>query len=79
MFLVCHVLTTPSDKHGLDIIKQNMINCGVKSQISTTSFELQIGLGHYISAIDVNPRVWDHLEKVEKMTGLEMGLVGLPL
>ena len=25
-----------------------------------------------------SPRVWDHLEKVEKMTGLEMGLSGLP-
>ena len=57
MFLLCNVLTTSSDKHGIDIIKQNMLQCGVKSQISTTSFELQIGLGHYISAIDVNTRV----------------------
>ena len=40
---------------------------------------LHIGLGHYISAIDVNPRIWDHLEMVEKMTRLEMGLFGLPL
>ena len=34
MFLVCHILTTPIDKQGLDIIKQNMLQCGVKSQIS---------------------------------------------
>ena len=34
MALVCHVLTSPIDKQGLDIIKQNMLQCGVKSQIS---------------------------------------------
>ena len=34
MFLVCHILTTPIDKQGLDTFKQNMLECGVKSQIS---------------------------------------------
>ena len=34
MFLVCHVLTTPTDKQGLDIIKQEMLQYGVKSHIS---------------------------------------------
>ena len=35
---------------------------------------LDIGQGHYISAVEHNPRVWSHLEKVEKkMLGLEMG------
>ena len=32
MFLFCHVLTTPSD--GLHVIKQNMLQFGVKSQMS---------------------------------------------
>ena len=34
MFLVCHILTTPIDKQGLDTFKQNMLECRVKSQIS---------------------------------------------
>ena len=34
MFLVCHVLTTPTDRKGLDIIKQEMLQYGVKSHIS---------------------------------------------
>ena len=34
MLLVCHILTTPIDKQGLDAFKQNMLECGVKSQIS---------------------------------------------
>ena len=34
MFLVCHVLTTPTDRQGLDIIKQEMLQYGVKSHIS---------------------------------------------
>ena len=34
MFLVCHVLTPPTDRKGLDIIKQEMLQYGVKSHIS---------------------------------------------
>ena len=34
IFLVYHVLTTPTDKQGLDIIKQEMLQYGVKSHIS---------------------------------------------
>ena len=34
MFLVCHVLTTPTDRQGLDIIKQEMFQYDVKSHIS---------------------------------------------
>ena len=34
MFLDCHVLTTPTDRQGLDIIKQEMLQYGVKSHIS---------------------------------------------
>ena len=34
MFLFCHVLTTPTNKQGLDIIKQEMFQYGVKSHIS---------------------------------------------
>ena len=34
MFLFCHVLTTPTDRQGLDIIKQEMLQYGVKSHIS---------------------------------------------
>ena len=34
MFLVCHILTTQIDKQGLDKFKQNMLEHGVKSQIS---------------------------------------------
>ena len=34
MFLVCHVLTDPTDRQGLDIIKQEMLQYGVKSHIS---------------------------------------------
>ena len=34
MFLLCHILTTPIDKQGLHTFKQNMLECGVKSQIS---------------------------------------------
>ena len=36
MFLVCHILTTPIDKQGLDTFKQNMLERGVKSQISNS-------------------------------------------
>ena len=31
MFLFCHVLTRPTDKQGLDIIKQEMLQYGVKT------------------------------------------------
>ena len=34
MLLFCHVLTTPTDRQGLDIIKQEMVQYGVKSHIS---------------------------------------------
>ena len=34
MFLVCHILKTPIYKQGLDTFKQNMLECGLKSQIS---------------------------------------------
>ena len=34
MFVVCHILTTPIDKQGLDTFKKNMLECGMKSQIS---------------------------------------------
>ena len=34
MFLVSHIVTTPIDKQGLDTFKQNMLEYGVKSQIS---------------------------------------------
>ena len=34
MFLVCHILTTPIDKQGLDTFKQKIHVCSVKSQIS---------------------------------------------
>ena len=34
MVLLCHVLTDPTDRQGLDIIKQEMLQYGVKSHIS---------------------------------------------
>ena len=34
MVLLCHVLTDPTDRQGLDIIKQEMFQYGVKSHIS---------------------------------------------
>ena len=34
IFLVCHVLTTPTNRQGLDIIKQEMLQYGMKSHIS---------------------------------------------
>ena len=92
MVFLCHRLAITVDKQGINTFKwknhvSNVISilCRMKSLMKREKFFksfmkcLHIGQGHYISAIDVNPRVWDHLEKVEKMTGLEMGLFGLPL
>ena len=53
MFLLCHILTTPIDKQGLDTFEQEMLECGAKSQIS--NYELSrvkrsgFGWGHEIS------------------------------
>ena len=92
MAFLCHILTIAVDKHGINTLSQKNHACDVISQKSVVwsrgwregvfiSFMkwLNIGQGHYISALDANPRVWGHLEKVEKMVKLEMGLFGLPL